>query len=330
MKKMTKKIAISILLLGNLAWSDSVMAQTDIDAIMMEKNAFCVGPMYSYSSWKNYWEGTLKRENLNLGKVSTQMYSVMGNYGITRKLNALFSVPYVKTKASAGTLHGLDGIQDLSLFLKWRPVQIKLGDGKLSLFGIAGVSLPLTDYVADFLPLSIGLHSKTASARVMVDYQRGNLFATGSATYVLRDNVKIDRSSYYTTELHLTNEVEMPDASNYNFRIGFRNHRLIAEAVYNKWTTLGGFDITRNNMPFPSNKMNATTVGVNVKYVFPFLPQLSIVAGGNTTVDSKSKLLRKIVDSRNVGQATTVYGSFFYVFDFSHKTRSSDKSSKTK
>ena len=57
-------------------------AQTDMDAIMMEKNAFCVGPMYSYSSWKDYWEGTLKRENLNIGKVTTQMYSVMGNYGI--------------------------------------------------------------------------------------------------------------------------------------------------------------------------------------------------------------------------------------------------------
>ena len=121
-----------------------VSAQTDMDAIMMEKNAFCVGPMYSYSSWKNYWEGTLKRENLNLGKVSTQMFGLMGNYGITRKLNALFSVPYVKTKASAGTLHGMDGIQDLSLFLKWKPFEKKLGDGKLSLFGIAGVSFPLS------------------------------------------------------------------------------------------------------------------------------------------------------------------------------------------
>ena len=74
-------------------------AQTDMDAIMMEKNAFCVGPMYSYSSWKDYWEGTLKRENLNIGKVTTQMYSVMGNYGINRKLNALFSAPYVKNKS---------------------------------------------------------------------------------------------------------------------------------------------------------------------------------------------------------------------------------------
>lgn len=330
MKKLSTKMRSAFAVLLLVSSASGVFAQTDIDGLMMEKNAFCVGPMYSYSSWKNYWEGNLKRTNENLGKVSTQMYGLMGNYGITRKLNALFSVPYVKTKATAGTLRGLDGIQDLSLFLKWRPIQTKLGSGKLSLFGIAGVSFPLTNYVADFLPLSIGLRSKTASARLMVDYELENhLFATGSATYVLRDNIEIDREAYYTTELHLTHEVEMPDANNFNFRIGFRNHRVIAEAVYNKWTTLGGFDITRNNMPFPSNRMNATTVGVNVKYVFPFLPQLSIVAGGNTTIDSDSKFLREIVHSRNVGENKTIYGSFFYVFSLSRKTKSPDKSSKT-
>jgi hypothetical protein len=295
------------------------VAQTDIDAIMMEKNAFCVGPMYSHSSWKNYWEGELKRNNENLGTVSTQMFGVMGNYGLTRKINLLFGVPYVKTKASAGTLHGMKGVQDLSLFVKWRPYQWKMGGGKLSLFGIAGVSFPLSNYTPDFLPLSIGLHSKTALARVMVDYQTGNWFGTASGTYVYRDNIEIDRPAYYTTELHLTNEVEMPNASNINVRAGFRNHRLIAEAVANVWTSHGGFDISRNNMPFPSNRMNAITVGPNIKYVIPSLPQLSIVAGGTVTVAG-----------RNVGQATTIYGSFFYVFDMGKKTKKSAQPDKTK
>ena len=63
--------------------------------------------------------------------------------------------------------------------------------------------------------------------------------------------------------------------------------------------------------------MNATTVGVNFKYVLPPLPQLSIVAGGNTTVAG-----------RNMGQATTVYGSFFYVFDFSQKNKINGTSTK--
>jgi len=311
MKKLTTQTAVVAMLLFTMLLPHSLSAQTDIDALMMSKNEFCIGPMYSYSSWKNYWEGTRKRDNQNLGTISTKMLTVMGNYGISKKLSVLFSAPYVKTKASAGTLQGLDGIQDLSLFLKWRPFQTKLGNGKLSLLGIAGVSFPLTNYTPDYLPLSIGLHSKTALGRLMVDYKWRDFFATASATYLLRDNIKIDRESYYTTEMHNTHEVEMPDASNYNFRAGFRNQRWIAEAVVNIWTTLGGFDITRNNMPFPSNKMDATTVGANFKYVLPPLPQLSIVAGGNTTVAG-----------RNVGQATTVYGSVFYILDFSRKSTS--------
>ncbi|HEY5773865.1 MAG TPA: hypothetical protein VIS75_14610, partial [Chitinophagaceae bacterium] len=87
-----------LLLFIFLCMLNSVKAQTEIDGIMMEKNAFCLGPMYGYSSWKNYWEGELKRENLNLGTVSTSMFSVMGNYGINSKWNVLFGLPYIKTE----------------------------------------------------------------------------------------------------------------------------------------------------------------------------------------------------------------------------------------
>src|SRR5687768_14399025 len=159
-------------------------AQTEIDGIMMTKNNLCVGPMYGYSSWKNYWEGTRKRENLNLGRVSTHMYSIMGNYGISNKLNILFAVPYVTTKSSAGTLHGLKGFQDGSLWIKWMPIEKTIGKGNLTVYGITGVSAPLSNYVADFLPLSIGLRSKSFSLRAMGDYQVGKIFLTASGTYI--------------------------------------------------------------------------------------------------------------------------------------------------
>ena len=294
-------------------------AQTDMDAIMMEKNQLCLGPAYSHSSWKNYWEGNLKRTNQNLGTVTTQSFSLMGSYGISGKLNLLFNVPYVKTKASAGNLHSMQGFQDLSLFVKYMPVETKLGKGTFSLYAIGGVSTPLSNYVADYLPLSIGLHSKTALARLMVDYQVGNIFATGSATYLLRDNITIDRNAYYTNEMHLTNKVSMPDATNLNFRAGFRSSKLIAEAILNKFTTLGGFDISRNNMPFPSNRMNATTIGANFKIELSKNNDLAFEGGGNTTIAG-----------RNVGQATLFYGSIFYIIDFTRTKKLNTKLNETK
>jgi len=280
-------------------------AQTDADAIMMSKNNFCVGGVYSYSSWKNYWEGTLKRNNLNLGTVSTQMAAVMGNYGISSKLNVLFGIPYVQTKASAGTLHGQKGLQDLSLWLKYMPYEKQLGSGTLSLYGIGGISFPVTSYVADYQPLSIGMRSTNVTLRLMADYQLGSFFTTISGSYVLRSNIKIDRDSYYTTEMHLSNKVKMPDAAQFNLRVGYRTERMIAEALLGNWTTLGGFDITRNNMPFPSNKMNMTSAGVGIKYNVKAVDGLSLIGGGSYTLAG-----------RNVGQATAVNGGIFYILAF--------------
>lgn len=308
---MSKKLLLLLFISG--FFLQKTFSQTDIDGLMMQKNFFCIGPTAGYSSWKNYWEGTLKRENLNMGRVSTTNFMIMGNYGITNKLNVLFGVPYVKTKASAGNMAGQKGLQDFSLFVKWVGYQKHIAHGDLKAIVVGGVSAPLSNYTADFLPLSIGLHSKNATGRLMLDYQRNHWFATASYTYMARSNVTIDRSTYYTTEMHYTNEVKMPDASQWNFRLGYRSEVLVAEAVGNIWTTLGGFDIPRNGMPFVSNKMNATSIGVNLKYETP-LNGLSVVANGSTTVAG-----------RNVGQSTGFNAGVFYIMDFGKKMKSEKK-----
>jgi len=307
--------AAVMLLLGTSA----LRAQTDEDAIMMTKSNLCVGGTFMRSSWDHYWEGTFKRNNQNLGTVSTQMYGLMATYGVTRKLNVLVNAPYVVTHATAGTLHGMHGVQDLSLWLKWLAVEQNIGNGVLSLYVLGGGSIPLTNYQADFLPLAIGSHSKTLSGRLMLDYQQGNFFVTASGTYTLRDNIKIDRTSYYTTEEHLTNEVDMPNMSSENFRIGYRSERWIIEAVGSNMNTLGGFDIRKNDMPFPSNKMNSTMAGAHFKYNFKVVTGLSLEGGGNYTVAG-----------RNVGQAKAFDIGVFYIFDFSHKDKKKSPSTNQK
>ena len=297
-----------ITVLTSIMISASGFSQTDNDAIMMTKNNFCTGLMYQHSSWKEYWEADFKRTALNLGTVSTQMVGVMGNYGIKDNLNVLFSLPYIKTKASAGTLQGMKGLQDLALWLKYMPVEIEKGQSTFSLYTIGGVSFPTTNYVADYLPLSIGLQSTNLSLRAMADYQYKNLFATASATYVVRSNITIDRTSYYTTEMHYSNEVEMHNAAQFNVRAGYRSSKLIAELIYEGWNTIGGFDIRKNDMPFPSNNMNMTRLGVNAKYTFDKPQGLSLIGGGGITLTG-----------RNVGKASSLNGGLFYIIDFTKK-----------
>jgi hypothetical protein len=69
-------------------------------------------------------------------------------------------------------------------------------------------------------------------------------------------------------------------------------------------TTLGGFDIRKNDMPFPSNKMNQTQVGANFKYTMKSIRGLELTGG-----------VRYVVAGRNVGQATTINGGVFYLLN---------------
>ena len=305
MKKKTLlhfSLALAFCLVGSLAKS-----QTADDAIMMGKKQWCNGLTYMYSSWKNYWEGTLKRENLNLGTVSTQSVMFMSTYGITNKLNAIVSVPYIWTHASAGTLHGLKGFQDIEADIKYQFLGTKLGkNGHLLLFVVGGISTPLQKYENDFLPMSIGLGSTNLIGRLTADYQNGIFFATASSAFEWRSDVTIDRTSYYTgDQIHYTNKVDMPNQLNSNLFVGIRKPTLIVQAQLFNMYTFSGADIRRNDMPFVSNQMNMTSVGGHVKYFFPFMPNLAVVADADFTIAG-----------RNVGQSNMYSGGLYYVVSF--------------
>ncbi|MBL7803298.1 MAG: hypothetical protein JNL02_06150 [Saprospiraceae bacterium] len=264
-------------------------AQSLTDGIFMNKKFLCAGVFYGHDAWDEYWEGTLLRTNGNIGTVTTQNVLLGLNYGITDRLNAVVMAPYVWTEASAGTLAGQSGIQDLTLGLKYNVVAFNGLGGRMSVQAVAGGSLPLTDYVADHLPLSIGLQSKTLFGRGILHYAaENNLTFLLSGTYTLRSNIEIDRESYYTTEQIYSNEVEMPDAAQLYFRGGYYSFRWGAELTASHNMTLGGFDIRRQDMPFPSNNMDLTRVGVEAFYRFSFLGDLQLLGQVNQTVAGRN------------------------------------------
>lgn len=280
-------------------------AQTDVDGLFMAKRNFCGGLLMGSSSWNHYWEGTLYRDNANIGTVSSQSLMAMGNYGITDKLNVLFMLPRIKNEASAGTLIGQQGIQDLSLLIKNELFIRDYSGWLLSGVGILGGSIPVQDYTADYLPLAIGMKSKTAMARFMLDVQKGHWFATASATGMVRGNVILDRTAYYTTEMIYSNEVKMPSVFGHNVRLGWRDGAdKIVELVWDGMNTLGGFDIRRNDMPFLSNNMDMSRLGVNTKYLIPKTNGLSVMAGVN-----------RVIRGRNMGQSTGLMLGLVYQFE---------------
>ncbi len=277
-------------------------AQSPTDGLMMPKNQLCILGQYSHSSWDEYWEGTNKRSNSNLGTFTNQNVMLMANYGITDNLNVMAGLPYIWTNSDS-YLEGQSGIQDLSLWVKYQPYKTALAGGEFKVQATGGVSFPVSAYVPDFLPFSIGIQSKTASLRGILNYAHGSgFYATAQAGHTWRSNVTIDRDSYiFDNQLYYTDEVPVPNVFDATGRLGFINKKLQAEITLDYFSGISGDDIRYNDAPFPTNKMQATTAGVFAKY---------FIWRGLAVHASYGQVL----SGRNVGQSTMFAGGFTYFF----------------
>lgn len=282
-------------------------AQTIDDGLMMPRRQLCTGFVYAHDAWDRYWEGTLERGNGNIGTLTTQSVSWMGTYGVTDRLNVIAMLPWVTTGASRGVMAGLSGVQDVTFAVKWTALQAPLTSrGTLRAFAVASAGLPATDYTPDFLPMSIGLHSRRAAARATLNWEsEPGFFVEGTGSYTWRGNVTLNRDAYYDGEhLVMSNEVAMPDVVDYTFRVGYWKHGLYLPVSFTQQITAGGHDIRRQDAPFVSNRMNFSRVDVVAAYYLKS-PRFVFRAG-----------VSHVVSGRNVGQSTAVQAGILYTFRF--------------
>src|SRR6266699_3297740 len=280
----------------------SAGAQTSDDGLMIPKRTLAAGVVYAHDSWDQYWEGTLKRTNGNIGTLTTQSTTLVGGYGVTERLGPMATLPYIRTHASQGVLHDLNGFQDLSITAKFRLLGTGPSrHGALKAF-IAGTgALPVGDNTPDFYPLSIGTAGRRASGHLVLDFQSTSVwFANASAAYMWCSNVRLNRNAYYTNgQLYLTNEVVMPNVLDYMLSAGFNrgNWRIPFTLVQQR--TLGGGDIRRQDVPFVSNRMDFVKLGGGVMYGLPksFAVQMGAA---------------HVLSGRNVGQSTTFSSGLTY------------------
>ncbi|MEY4954880.1 MAG: hypothetical protein RI981_965 [Bacteroidota bacterium] len=291
-----KKI-ILLLCLALLA-GKAANAQMPHDGIYMNKKLACGAVIYGNSSWTNFWENQLFRDNKNIGRLTTESVSAMLAYGITKKLNVIAVVPYVRTHASKGNLMGQEGLQDASLWLKAKGYS----SHGLTLHGVVGLSVPVSNYVPDFLPMSIGIGSKALITRGMISYDLPkHLYLNSSIAYQMRSNVRADRDGYLAgSRFYNTSDVAVPDAFDAALRLGYLKKDNQLELFAEHFSCIGGDHIRRNDMPFITNDMTMTSVGVYGK----FQPK---TLGVNAKV-------AYVVDGQNVGQSFSLSVGVLYQF----------------
>ena len=281
-------------------------AQTSTDEIMMPRQRVCVAGLYTLDQWDHYWEGSLLRTNGNIGQLTRQTATAMTAIGLSDRINLLAALPWVSTQASAGQLRGVQGLQDLSVWLKAAIASQSVGSGELRLLAAAGFSMPASRYLPDYAPLSLGLGAPELSLRGLLHYQRprGAYLRLQLAGH-WRSYATIERDYYYTQQGYYTDQVDVPNAITYGAAMGswLADGRLRAELSADGLISQGGHDIRRQDAGFPSNRVLQARLGGSALFYFKKSQGWGLTASG-------FYLLR----GRNTGQSTVLTGGVLYQF----------------
>ena len=298
-----------ILLFGGLGLSYITVAQTPTDGLMMPKGDLCFLLNYEYGQFDHYWEGETLRKNGTIAKVQRRTTLVMAAYGITKKLDAYVGLPYVSTNSTTpngGKFAGTDGIQDLSLGLKYEAFRREGKKGEWTAFGSVLFSSPVSNYLSDYQPYSLGIGAPQIAWRALVEYEWNNgFYLRGNGGYTWKGYTEAEREYYYNEGSYYTAWMDVPSAWTYEVVLGkwFMDKSLRVEFNYNSSISASGDDIRAYNAPQPTNKVNMDRVGAFAQYFFKKPKGLGIVASYS-----------RVIHGRNAPELSSISAGVTYQF----------------
>ena len=286
-----------------------VHAQTPFDAMMMKQKEICFALTYDYGKFDEYWEGTNLRENQTIAEVTRHTIAPMVAVGLHQKLNFYLSVPYIKTESSepnGGLLEGAKGFQDLGFALKYEILNMELGKGRLAALGAVGYATPLTNYLSDYRPYSIGNGANELNIRGIVQYKLDiGLYARVAGGHYFRGETRVERDYYYANGSYYTDWMDVPNAWELNGVIGWwlLEGSLKLEGSYYMQNSTSGDDIRKYNAAQPTNKVDFGQVIFSTQYFIKPLKGFSVLA-----------YYSQMVSGRNIGKSTNIGGGLTYQF----------------
>ncbi len=286
-------ISISFLLCLHLI-SQSAFGQTPLDELMMPKQDVCILVNYEFGKFDQYWEGEVLRKNGTIATVQRRTAMVMAAYGITDQLDFYLGLPYVQTNSTipnGGKFAGTSGLQDLSTGLKYQILDKRTEKRQVSLLASAMLSVPVSNYLSDYQPYSLGLKTPQLAWRLLGHYQlaRG-FYARAVAGYSWKGYTKAEREYYYNNGSYFTPWMDVPNSINFDLSLGkwFWQNSLRVEATLSTQSSTSGDDIRAYNAPQPTNKVDFTRLGGFAHYYFQNLKGLGVLGYWNQVVDGRN------------------------------------------
>ncbi len=287
-------------------------AQTPSDAFMMSARRACVLASYDFGKFNRYWEGELLRENQTIATVHRNSALPMAAVGIFDELNFYIGTPYVSTHSTypnGGKFAGASGFQDIYLGFKYRIVNKKMENGStISALATIGFSTPMTNYLSDYLPYSLGFGAPELSYRGIVnyDFEKGFYFRVAAA-YLWRGYTEAERTYYYNNGSYFTAWMDVPSAWNFEGVLGafLLKKSLKIELSYFGIKSVSGDDIRPYNAPQPTNNVQMDRLGLSAQYFVPKVKGLGLLVYHN-----------RVINGRNVAKMNSIGVGITYQFNY--------------
>ena len=274
-----------------------LQAQTPFGGFMKGKGKGDIVVSHNSESYDNVFLVPQKISGVPVfNKVQVNSINLFATFGLSNKVDLQVNLPYITATGSAtqavldnlGFSNERKGLQDVSVYLKYNPYNVKMGSGNLSLIGAVGVQTPLGGYkVNEGLQsiLAIGNRATQLNTYAMAQYKLdAGVFINGSVGYSLR-----------TTDV--------PDAVVSQVKAGYAGKAFYLDAFAATQLSTSGVDILREGFTafFPATKVNYTRLGVNL-YV-PIAKGVGL-AGGYSVYTA----------GRNLGASQGASGALIYSF----------------
>lgn len=287
---------LNLILLACLM-SSVVFSQTGVSGFMKPAKEAVVSLSYSAES---YDKVLLVPTEINgvpvFNEVSINSYNLYAEYGLSDRFTLSINIPYIESEgdASSATLgetgfeNTRNGLQDLSLNLKYLIKEFNFSESSLSLIANLGLETPLSSYEVDE-----GLQSIIA-----IGNQSTRVNTVGLATFKLKNGVFVTGQLGYS----LRSE-DVPDAILSQLKIGYAAEKFYGDVYIGAQKSTSGVDILGEGFQgfFPATEVSYTRIGVNL--FAPVYKNLGASGG-----------FSQITDGRNIGKASGYYLGLNYSF----------------
>ena len=293
MKNLFRFPIILTFLLGSVA----LPAQSLLSGFMNGKGKGTIALSYTAESYDNVFLVPNEAEGVPVfNEVDVNSVSLFGTYGFSDRLDIVAALPYISTtgNASQGVLDELgfensrSGVQDLSIFLRYNPLSLEIGQHNLHFMLGGGISTPLGGYAVDEglqSILAIGNRATSLNGLAMAQFRTASgLFLTTQAGYSLRNG-------------------EVPNAVLGELKAGYAGAKFYVDAWYAGQISTDGVNILGEGFTgfFPATDVSFSRAGITL-----FAP---LVSGFGLSVSAS-----RYLNGRNVGEATGFSGAITYSF----------------